>query len=695
MTTLQSSELLGVLEEALVRHRVFGESAYILEQFQASSKRRLGVIATRLESAGRLLAALEGASPDSVHRVTGNTVVRCAIQHAHTQVETSEQYGLPLPECAEIFETTAVHVERGDPGTPFESGSGWLPRLGEEAYHGWIWREDYPDDTFGRSFRFLIRQNYGDPLCIPTDDDVAALAKGERLLNTLMPLLTPSALSHVHLIGIFPHDGSWKDKASSSQIRLGGSVFLARTLLRSPWIVAEHLLHEALHQKLYDFRHGHTLLEPEFAERGAPRVRSPWNPALLNDANNWDTHRAFAAFHVYVHLAVMARMAAERAAELEDLYGPTDGLIDSRKAFARAWYLGERLKSDCGRVLGVAGHRLVEWLMSILEALEPSPPAPGADLHLVLDLYQREARKVDFTLKTAAPGSPSLAEVLGPMAKEEVETTRRVLTAVDAERQLEELDAALGAFTDDDLAEQFPGVRAVISRALLDASPDGYALPSDPRAPEEPDHLVRQMVVEASQRLQVTLEDIPDLVAEAKRRAHRLRVTISCIDEVGRLLAVLAAAVPPGGRILEVGTSVGVGTAWIAAGLGERTDVEVISVEVDDALVEAAREGPWPAHVQLIHADAGPALATLGAFDLMFVDASPIKHGHMESTISALQPGGVMIVDDLHTDMKNFEVQKAHKDALRRFVFGHPELQAVELDWASGVILATRTRRNG
>lgn len=692
MSTLQSSELLEVIEEALVRHRIFGDSAYILEQFQASSKRRLGVIATQLPSARRLLDVLERASDDSAYRVTGNTVVRCAIQHAHTQVETDTQYGLPLADCGAIFEATALHVEREKPGTPFESGSAWLPRLGDEPYQGWIWREDYPDEIFGRSLRFLIEQNYGDPLCTPSEDDLAALVRGERLLQTLMPLLAPSALAHAHLIGIFPHAGAWKDKASSSQIRLGGSIFLARSLMRSPWIVAEHLLHEALHQKLYDFRHGHTLLEPEFSNRGAPRVRSPWNPAQLNDANHWDTHRAFAAFHVYVHLAVMSRVAAERAAELEALYGPADGLIDSRKAFARAWYLGEQLKGESWSVLGPAGQRLVDWLMSILEALEPSPPPRGAYLHLVLDLYQREARKVDFTLRTSEPASSSLAGVLGPLANEEVETTRRVLSAVKADRQLDELNVALETFSYDDLAAEFSSVRAVIGRAFLAASPDGYALTADPSASEEPNDLVRQMVMRGSQRLHLTMENIPDAVAAAKRRAHRLRVTVSCVDGVGRLLAVLAAAVPPKGRILEIGTSVGVGTAWISVGLEGRTDVEVISVEVDGALTDAAMEWPWPAYIQVMNADAIDVLGTLGAFHLMFVDASPIKHGHMGAAIDALHPGGVMIVDDIHTDMKNFEIQKAHKDALRRFVLSHPDLRAAELDWASGVILATSTR---
>jgi predicted O-methyltransferase YrrM len=695
MPTLQSLDLLGVIEEALVRHRPFGDSTYILDQFQFCSKRRLSVIAAELPSAGWLLDALQTADGNSRYRLTGNTVVRCAIQHAHTQVETNTEYGLPLADCEKIFEATALHLQLRKPGTPLESRSVSRPRLGAEPYHGLIWDEDYPDDIFGRSFRFLVKQNYGDALCTPSDDEIATLIKGEQLLQILLPLLAPSALSHAHLIGIFPHVGGWKGKASSSQIKLGGTIFLGRCIMRSPWIVAEHLLHEALHQKLYDFRHGHSLLEPDFAERGAPRIRSPWNPEELNEANHWDAHRAFAAFHVYVQLSLLSLLAERRAAELEELYGPAEGMIESRKAFERAWYLGEQLKEVCWNVLGLAGKRLVDWLMSILHALEPSPPPRGADFHLVLDLYKREAKKVDATLMTRESAPSALSSKLVPLVKEEVEDTRRILSTINAERQLDQFNDALGQFADNELGAQFSNVRGIVARTLLNASPDGYGLSSVVPESEDPNDLVRQMVLSASQRLYVTLEGIPDAVAAAKRRAHRLRFTMSCIDQVGRLLAVLAAAVPQGGRILEIGTGVGVGAAWISVGLDERTDVEVISVEVDRQLSDAAMEWPWPPHMRIVTADALEALGTLGAFHLMFVDASPIKHGHIESTIRALRPGGVLVIDDLHTDMRNLEVQKAQKDTLRRLLLHHPSLQAVELDWASGVILATHTCKAG
>ena len=84
---------------------------------------------------------------------------------------------------------------------------------------------------------------------------------------------------------------------------------------------------------------------------------------------------------------------------------------------------------------------------------------------------------------------------------------------------------------------------------------------------------------------------LPDMVAAAYRRAADAGFELSSEPEVGRLLACLAAAVPPQGRVLELGTGVGAGLAWLVHGLGERTDVTVVSVDVDPEL-QAAAEAP-------------------------------------------------------------------------------------------------------
>ena len=56
---------------------------------------------------------------------------------------------------------------------------------------------------------------------------------------------------------------------------------------------------------------------------------------------------------------------------------------------------------------------------------------------------------------------------------------------------------------------------------------------------------------------------VPSLVREATARARRAGFPLSCDPAVGRLLAVLAAHLPAGARVLELGTGTGVGAAWL------------------------------------------------------------------------------------------------------------------------------------
>src|ERR1700728_189500 len=102
---------------------------------------------------------------------------------------------------------------------------------------------------------------------------------------------------------------------------------------------------------------------------------------------------------------------------------------------------------------------------------------------------------------------------------------------------------------------------------------------------------------------------VPPLVAAATARARQAGFPMSCHPAVGRLLAVQAARLPEGARVLELGTGTGVGTAWIVSGLLPRTDVSVTSVEKDPATAAAAAGGYLPPFVALRCDDALGALA--------------------------------------------------------------------------------------
>ena len=155
------------------------------------------------------------------------------------------------------------------------------------------------------------------------------------------------------------------------------------------------------------------------------------------------------------------------------------------------------------------------------------------------------------------------------------------------------------------------------------------------------------------------------------------------------MLAVLAATTPFGGRILELGTGFGVGLAWILTGLGSRTDVEVVSVERDAERIAALAKTDLPAHASIVEGDIGALLPALGQFDLIFADAEVGKWTGLKLTIAALAPQGFLLVDDMDLSRYGSEKDRSTVEKVRKVLTTDSRLAAVELDVASGIILAT------
>jgi len=188
------------------------------------------------------------------------------------------------------------------------------------------------------------------------------------------------------------------------------------------------------------------------------------------------------------------------------------------------------------------------------------------------------------------------------------------------------------------------------------------------------------------------VDGLPTLVRDARARASRSGFEYSCDDGVGNLLAVLAASVPADGRILELGTGAGVGTAWIVHGVAGRADVEVVTVEVDPARSASARSASWPPSLRFLVGDAVALLPSLGRFDLIFADAPGGKWEGLDLTVDALRHGGFLLVDDMtptdRWDAHQVTKQSEVRDQLHR----DPALVTCDLEWATGLVLCVRTR---
>ena len=432
--------VLDAVETALVRHRAFGDSNYIRDQLAVAYRRRLHKLGCAMPDAARLARLLDGAPAARQRQLLGDTVLRCAVQHAMRQLHLGDDYGLPLPQCAALFQGAAQHLQAGLPGAPLVAHLPPMARLRDggapediaaDAGDTYIWHAWHDGSPYAAAFLAVMDDNYGAPLVTPTPHERDLLRRGLRLLDTLLPRLAASALSHVQLIALFPKLGTWRGKASSSQFRVNGSVFLNQELIGNPWWLAEHLLHEALHQKLYDFRHGHSLLQPGYEREGGARVCSLWN-APDDDGNHyWDAHRVLAAFHVYVQLALLCLLAERQETALAPVYGPIgNNLSGSRRAIDRARYLGEQLLATTWPELGLAGRQMTRWLLDVLDALDTQRRPTGATLHLLLDLDERQSRKLDAFLARQPPPHGAVPAL---QAQLELAQARAALQLVDKE----------------------------------------------------------------------------------------------------------------------------------------------------------------------------------------------------------------------------------------------------------------------
>src|SRR5215471_2924715 len=138
---------------------------------------------------------------------------------------------------------------------------------------------------------------------------------------------------------------------------------------------------------------------------------------------------------------LLGMIAEEQAPELEQVYGPKlgrPGMINSRRALERAHFLGEQIKESCWDELGLAGKRLIEWLISVLNALDPEPPPKGAYIHLLLDRYRGEAQMAERKaqslinrcgLESKIPIPPDFAQQLRNLVIREIDCARCALSA--------------------------------------------------------------------------------------------------------------------------------------------------------------------------------------------------------------------------------------------------------------------------
>lgn len=184
---------------------------------------------------------------------------------------------------------------------------------------------------------------------------------------------------------------------------------------------------------------------------------------------------------------------------------------------------------------------------------------------------------------------------------------------------------------------------------------------------------------------------VPPRVQRAQALVQQFSFTKSSLPEVGRLLATLAAAIPQG-RIGEIGTGCGVGTAWMASALGPQASI--VTVDINGDYINAVRQifADDP-RIQALHGD-WREIAAHAPFQLLFADGGHVKSEHPEAMIDLLAPGGMLVLDDLTPEEHWPEEWQGWEDPTRTFWLNSARVVATEIRVTEchAVILATRAQ---
>lgn len=135
--------------------------------------------------------------------------------------------------------------------------------------------------------------------------------------------------------------------------------------------------------------------------------------------------------------------------------------------------------------------------------------------------------------------------------------------------------------------------------------------------------------------------------AVQSKAARMLNIT----RETGEFLAVMVQATAAR-RILEIGTSNGYSTLWLAEA-ARATGGAVTTLEISEAKIALAMENfersGLACFITLVQGDAGPYLrdAATGSFDFIFLDSERAEYaGWWPALRQALRPGGLLVVDN-------------------------------------------------
>ena len=192
----------------------------------------------------------------------------------------------------------------------------------------------------------------------------------------------------------------------------------------------------------------------------------------------------------------------------------------------------------------------------------------------------------------------------------------------------------------------------------------------------------------------------PEVLESLQHAAKNAGFDMMSDPLTGDLLATLAAS-KLGGRFLELGTGVGLGTAWLLSGMDAKARLE--TVEMNPDLTAIAKEHLGSDKRLEIYTEDGLRFlkrAQGQTYDLIFADTWPGKIDQPELALNLVAPGGFYIIDDLNLAWQERDEIENPDDFILNIWQGQRRVIEVlkaradfictELRWSTGLMVCTK-----
>src|SRR5438552_3634633 len=251
------------LETELANHQPFGDGDYITSRLRVHYEQRLFRLARYDADAKRLSELLSDATTDHGDAVLSDPILRHVINASvcHHVLRT------PAPEkwTRAVLQEAIQQLQDGVHLPLLCAHADAIPPVRVKQHEMWIWQPPVEDNEFSERFKIMAHDNFHLQLARHNiHNTVSAVSRAIRLLQILLPILSASALRHVRLI-VFAELPAYFSSATSPIIQ--ATIFLHRRFIDATASLAEHLLHEAMHQKFIDLVQTHSMLRKGYTSQ--------------------------------------------------------------------------------------------------------------------------------------------------------------------------------------------------------------------------------------------------------------------------------------------------------------------------------------------------------------------------------------------------------------------------------------------